>query len=472
MSCRNLNFDLSDRSFDTLTSVNKPVKTSKEWLISIVRILSRVYIEKGKGQDGVWSENCKPEWWDREVGLQWRNPTGKSKDTVDDLKKKYEALARKLREERRFPSEFDDEARLWDVGKVDELFQLVSEKNLYESLKNSTCACTSYIDKYGLDQINPTIRNKILIEITNLQRCFKVQSNINQLTSGIDTEADNVKSTKKSYSLKKTKNYGSKKMGHTSVDSIQSLDQQAEFTPSSSHQANNIFQKSSKSYQSAYISGKQGSVVCENVLDVCPSKNSSKKSLLAIESSVKRKRGNGYPDIGSFRHEDLVNVKITELYNDVENNFAERNEEEMIRKRKASSNSVNVIHCKKLCESSLRDETSHSSKLNVDGSSKFDQTSFFNLAKQNEEREELNIIIEESKKIFKSKFIEDHLLTPTQLSTDECTEDPLLEKISETFRTSEEQDSLFAGNSQDVADLFLKLPDVEPSHDLRYFDDA
>lgn len=107
---------------DIQGSKRDPVNSEKAWLDFAVRLLSREVVGKGKGQEAVWSERCKPQWWDKKVKLPWKNPTANPKDTKEVLLKKYIALEKHLREDDRFPEELEEEAKLWSEGKYKELF--------------------------------------------------------------------------------------------------------------------------------------------------------------------------------------------------------------------------------------------------------------------------------------------------------------------------------------------------------------
>ncbi|KAH9509479.1 hypothetical protein Btru_045996 [Bulinus truncatus] len=107
---------------DTLGLKRDPISCEKGWLDFAVRLLSREVVGKGRGQETVWNDKCKPDWWDRDVGVSWKNPTSNPKDTKEVLQKKFSALQDHLVAEGRFPKELEEEARLWNAGLVKELF--------------------------------------------------------------------------------------------------------------------------------------------------------------------------------------------------------------------------------------------------------------------------------------------------------------------------------------------------------------
>lgn len=103
---------------DTERSTRKPVNSEKDWLIFAVRELSRVVTGKEKGQEQLWSNKYKPEWWDSEmvastisgdVKLTWKNPTTNPKDTKNILILKYKVLCKRQRTENKFPETLEAE---------------------------------------------------------------------------------------------------------------------------------------------------------------------------------------------------------------------------------------------------------------------------------------------------------------------------------------------------------------------------
>ncbi|CAL1544167.1 unnamed protein product [Lymnaea stagnalis] len=130
MSCRTLCQCQHSWPLDTQGSKRDPVNSEKAWLDFAVRLLSREVVGKGRGQETVWSERCKPVWWDEQVGLPWKNPTSNPKDTKDILQKKYSVLEKYLSADGRFPRELEEEAKLWNEGKIKELFLLTTLTSL------------------------------------------------------------------------------------------------------------------------------------------------------------------------------------------------------------------------------------------------------------------------------------------------------------------------------------------------------
>ncbi|CAL1538663.1 unnamed protein product, partial [Lymnaea stagnalis] len=144
---------------DTQGSKRDPINSEKAWLDFAVRLLSRELVGKGRGQETVWSEKCKPVWWDEKVGLPWKNPTSNPKDTKDILQKKYAALESQLLAEKRFPLELDEEARLWNDAKINDLFDLTLLISLLGKVRGVhravVDACGKIMSmKFGADLLN------------------------------------------------------------------------------------------------------------------------------------------------------------------------------------------------------------------------------------------------------------------------------------------------------------------------------
>ncbi|BFZ13222.1 hypothetical protein BsWGS_16261 [Bradybaena similaris] len=175
---------------DTQGSKRDPINSEKAWLDFSVRLLSREVVGKAKGQETVWSERCKPHWWDREVELPWKNPTANPKDTKEVLLTKYTALERKLREEGRFPQELEEEAKLWNEGRYKELFLQTSLASL---LGKVTGVHTAVID--ALEKAKELKAQVNLALVNDLQQCL---SSTLQVTNNLTISGcDNIKPTKR-----------------------------------------------------------------------------------------------------------------------------------------------------------------------------------------------------------------------------------------------------------------------------------
>lgn len=132
-------------STDSQVSQRNPINSVHEWLIFIVRLLSRILVFKGRGQEAIWDSSNKPVFWDSEVGHPWKNPTKNPKDTNAILMTKLQVLQGHLRQEGRFPQDVEDEMKLWENGMYNELFFLTSVKSwrwkamkLYEEILSAS----------------------------------------------------------------------------------------------------------------------------------------------------------------------------------------------------------------------------------------------------------------------------------------------------------------------------------------------
>uniref|UniRef100_A0A0B7A6X5 Uncharacterized protein n=1 Tax=Arion vulgaris TaxID=1028688 RepID=A0A0B7A6X5_9EUPU len=152
---------------DTQGSKRDPINSEKAWLDFTVRLLSREVVGKGKGQETVWSERCKPQWWDKEVDVPWKNPTSNPKDTKEVLLKKYTALERKLREEGRFPQELEEEAKLWSEGKYRELFLQTSLVSLLGKVTGVHLAINDAFEK--VKELKAQVNESL---VNDLQHCL------------------------------------------------------------------------------------------------------------------------------------------------------------------------------------------------------------------------------------------------------------------------------------------------------------
>ncbi|CAG5124888.1 unnamed protein product [Candidula unifasciata] len=168
---------------DTQGSKRDPINSEKAWLDFAVRLLSREVVGKARGQETVWSERCKPHWWDKAVELPWKNPTANPKDTKEVLLTKYTALERKLREEGRFPQELEEEAKLWNEGRYKELFLQTSLASLLGKVSGVHTAAIDAMEKAKelKAQVNQSLVN-------DLQQCLSstLQVTNNLIVSGCE----------------------------------------------------------------------------------------------------------------------------------------------------------------------------------------------------------------------------------------------------------------------------------------------
>lgn len=165
---------------DIQGSKRDPVNSEKAWLDFAVRLLSREVVGKGKGQEAVWSERCKPQWWDKKVKLPWKNPTANPKDTKEVLLKKYIALEKHLREDDRFPEELEEEAKLWSEGKYKELFLQTSLVSLLGKVTGVHAAIIDAVSKVG--ELKAKVSQSLL---SGLQQCLSSTLEITgSLTAG------------------------------------------------------------------------------------------------------------------------------------------------------------------------------------------------------------------------------------------------------------------------------------------------
>ncbi|GFR66939.1 hypothetical protein ElyMa_001984100 [Elysia marginata] len=152
---------------DNVGTRRDPINCEKAWLDFAVRLLSREAVGKGRGQETVWSEKCKPSWWDRKVRHAWKNPTANPKDTKEVLLEKFVALESQLREEKRFPSELEEESRLWSEGKYRELFLMTSLTSLLGKVTSVHSAIEDACGK--VKELKATVHQSIL---ANIQNCL------------------------------------------------------------------------------------------------------------------------------------------------------------------------------------------------------------------------------------------------------------------------------------------------------------
>ncbi|XP_059171141.1 uncharacterized protein LOC131952477 [Physella acuta] len=130
-------------------SSREPANSEKEWLISAVRTLSRIVAGKEKGQEKIWNIECKPDWWDEKTGgLQWRNPTGNRKDSLQVLQKKYRVLEEYVKAEKRFPESLQKEAELWSTNQFDKLFAFTHLIYFYNEAKKLATVWEKFIKLY------------------------------------------------------------------------------------------------------------------------------------------------------------------------------------------------------------------------------------------------------------------------------------------------------------------------------------
>ncbi|XP_059171199.1 uncharacterized protein LOC131952516 [Physella acuta] len=163
---------------DTQGSKRDPVNSEKAWLDFAVRLLSREVVGKGRGQETVWSNRCKPLWWDEKVGLPWKNPTANPKDSKEVLLMKYTALERHLNEENRFPAELAEEARLWNAGNIKELFLMTTLTSLLGKVTGLHCAVIDACSK--VDELKASVNPTLLNDIKNcLAATLKATENFN-----------------------------------------------------------------------------------------------------------------------------------------------------------------------------------------------------------------------------------------------------------------------------------------------------
>lgn len=163
---------------DTQGSKRDPVNSEKAWLDFAVRLLSREVVGKGRGQETVWSNRCKPLWWDEKVGLAWKNPTANPKDSKEVLLMKYTALERHLNEENRFPAELAEEARLWNAGNIKELFLMTTLTSLLGKVTGLHCAVMDACSK--VDELKASVNPTLLNDIKNcLAATLKATENFN-----------------------------------------------------------------------------------------------------------------------------------------------------------------------------------------------------------------------------------------------------------------------------------------------------
>lgn len=181
MSCSTLCQCQLSWPLDTQRSKRDPVNSEKDWLDSAVRLLSRKVVGKGRGQETVWSERCKPVWWDEKVRLPWKNPTSNPKDTKDILQKKYTELEKYLSSQGMFPRELEEEAKLWKEGRIKELFLLTTLTSLLGKVTGLHCAVVDACQQVDIMKAGVHISllrdiKKCLTATLNVTENFKVSS--------------------------------------------------------------------------------------------------------------------------------------------------------------------------------------------------------------------------------------------------------------------------------------------------------
>ncbi|KAK6983508.1 hypothetical protein BgiMline_018948 [Biomphalaria glabrata] len=149
---------------DTLGFKRDPINSEKAWLDFAVRLLSREVVGKGKGQETVWNDKCKPDWWDGTVGVAWKNPTSNPKDTKEILQKKYLALEKHLVALARFPKELEEEAKLWNAGNVKELYLQTTLTSLLGKVTSLHCAVEDTCKK--VKEMNARVNITLFNDIT------------------------------------------------------------------------------------------------------------------------------------------------------------------------------------------------------------------------------------------------------------------------------------------------------------------
>ncbi|KAK3790311.1 hypothetical protein RRG08_034871 [Elysia crispata] len=117
--------------------------TEKNLYIILVNTLSRMYVNKEKGQENIWV-HC-PKNWDEEKLGPWRSPTGKRKDSLPILKRKCDFLLENMPFEKK--EKMDEIIKLIEFVKIDKRYipDIVSLlllkrqlKKIYENLEGQT----------------------------------------------------------------------------------------------------------------------------------------------------------------------------------------------------------------------------------------------------------------------------------------------------------------------------------------------
>ncbi|XP_059171211.1 uncharacterized protein LOC131952522 [Physella acuta] len=126
-SGRHDNMDNSESAVDSVTKL-------KEYLISAIREWSRILVGKDKSRENIWLPAQAPKWW-LHTYPPWRNPTGKKKDTLEELKIKYNILQGKLLDEGRFPKQWEEQTDLYQSGRYQDLFLLTRLIKVAEELR-------------------------------------------------------------------------------------------------------------------------------------------------------------------------------------------------------------------------------------------------------------------------------------------------------------------------------------------------
>ncbi|XP_059171208.1 uncharacterized protein LOC131952521 isoform X2 [Physella acuta] len=178
---------------NTERSTRKAANSEKDWLDFAVRELSRVVAGKEKGQEQIWNIKYKPVWWDSEVKaitnsydarLAWKNPTTNPKDRKGDLIIKYTILSKMLRAENKFPKDLEEEAELWESGRIKELLLLTKVVSITSNTHSINSDMEEVFDlrnesSLKIPHISRTInRNKasIIQIINNYLRLLKVST--------------------------------------------------------------------------------------------------------------------------------------------------------------------------------------------------------------------------------------------------------------------------------------------------------
>ncbi|RUS70046.1 hypothetical protein EGW08_022195 [Elysia chlorotica] len=181
---------------DSMGTKRDPINCEKAWLDFAVRLLSREAVGKGRGQETVWGAKCKPSWWDRAVRHPWKNPTANPKDTKEVLLEKYLVLESHLRDEKRFPSELEEESRLWKEGRYRELFLMTSLTSLLGKVTSVHSAVEDACIK--VNELKAEVDQSILVNIQNcLKASLKATEQLNNVKSNTTSSKIDVKATSK-----------------------------------------------------------------------------------------------------------------------------------------------------------------------------------------------------------------------------------------------------------------------------------